>query len=234
MKKRTFEHKSLVDSIVENIEEQILNGELQPGEWIREQSLCEELGVSRSPVREALLILESQGFLVKEARKGVRVAKITCKEAVDAYTIRANLESLATFLAVKNGDPGLAAELKALNRKLAKACAAGNEKKYYQLNTRFHKALVGACDNERLIQMLQLFNKQTARYRKEVLYRPGRMEESLERHEMLIKSVEEGDAEAAERIRKEAILGNIKYLRHMFRDEEEGLEDQSRRMHYLS
>lgn len=218
MKKGTFEHKSLVASIVETIEEKILNGELQPGEWIRELNLCDELGVSRSPIREALLILENQGFLVKEARKGVRVAKTTYKEAVDAYTIRANLESLATFLAVRSGKQGLAAQLQALNQQLVKACADGNEKDYYQLNTRFHQTLIGACDNERLIRMLHVFTKQTARYRKGVLYRPGRMEESLKRHELLIKSVEEGDAEAAERLRKEAILGNIKYLRHMFKN----------------
>lgn len=227
VKKKALEHKSLVDSIVKNIEEQVFNGELRPGEWVRELNLCEELGVSRSPVREALLILESQGFLVKEARKGVRVAKITYKEAVDAYIIRSNLESLATFLAVKQGHPSLAAELKALNRRMAKACGAGNKKQYYQLNTRFHQTLIGGCDNERLIQMLQVFNKQTQRYRQGVLYRPGRMEESLERHELLIKSIEDGDAEAAERIRKKAILGNIKHLRHMFNEEEEGLEDKS-------
>ncbi|MBT8334020.1 MAG: GntR family transcriptional regulator [Desulfobacterales bacterium] len=233
MKKRTFEHKSLVESIVERIEEQILNATLQPGEWIREQSLCEELGVSRSPVRESLIILENQGFLVKEARKGVRVTKTTYKEAVDAYTIRANLESLATFLAVKKRKPGLAAELKALNQRLTKVCTDGNGKEYYRLNTRFHQTLVGACDNERLIRMLGIFNKQTARYRKEVLYQPGRMEESVKRHELLIKSVEDGNAKMAERIRKEAILANIEHLQHMFKDEEEGFEDQSRRMHIM-
>ena len=218
VKKGVFEHKSLVASIVEAIEKQILSGELQPGEWIRELNLCEELGVSRSPIREALLILENKGFLVKEARKGVRVAKTTYKEAVDAYTIRANLESLATLLAVKRRKQGLAAELRALNQRLLKACETGNEKEYYQLNTRFHQTLIAACDNERLIRMLDVFTKQTARYRKKVLYQPGRMKESLDRHELLIKSIEDGDAEVAEHLRKEAILGNIKYLRHMFKN----------------
>ncbi len=222
-----MEYKSLVSSIVEHIEGRILNGELKPDERIRELSLCEELGVSRSPVREALIILENQGFLVKQARKGVHVAKTTYKEAVDTYTIRANLESLATFLAVKRNSPGLLAGLKKLNRQLERACKAGKKEEYYRLNNLFHETFIGACNNERLIQMLSVYTKQTARYRKEVLYQPDRMEESLKRHDFLIKSVEEGDAEAAEKIRKEAILTNIKHIRHKFNNEEESLENQS-------
>lgn len=225
-KKMAIKHKSLVTTIVENIEEKILDGLLKPGERIIEQELCEELGVSRSPVREALIILENQGFLVRRARKGVSVAMVTQKEAVDAYIIRANLESLATYLAVKNNRPGLVNKLKKINEKLEQASLKKNSKKYFRLNKQFHQTLIADCENNQLIQMLSVFDKQTARYRKEVLSVPGQLDESLKRHEKLIKSLEDGNAEDAEKIRKQSILGNIKYLKQKFENEEVRFEDK--------
>lgn len=228
-----LEQKSLVTSIVEKIEKQILDGDFMPGERVMEQRLCEELGVSRSPVREALRILESQGFIVREDRKGVRVAMATSKEVVDAYTIRANLESLATYLAVKQNTPGLIEKLKKLNHRLEQACAAGNVTDYYRINVQFHETLISACGNEQLIQMLKVFIKQTARYRKEILFSPGKMDKSLKKHVLLIRSLEEGDAQAAEQIRKELILSSIEHLNRKLNNEEVGSEDQLRNMHIL-
>ena len=222
-----IEHKSLVAAIVEKLEAQIISGALRPGERIVEQHLCELLGVSRSPVREAFRILENQGFLVNRARKGVSVARATLKEARDIYTIRASLESLATFLAVKRGDPGLVRRLKELHREMARVIAEGDEKAYTRLNDLFHETLIDACDNQQLIQMLSVFAKHTARYRKEVLSIPGKLDESLKKHEMLIRSIEYGDAEGAERIRRNSILANIPLLEQRFDGEKGEHEDRS-------
>ncbi len=223
----TIKHKSLVTTIVESVEEKILGGALKPGERIIEQELCEELGVSRSPVREALIVLENQGFLVRRARKGVSVAMVTQKEAVDAYIIRANLESLATYLTVRNNKPGMVEKLKKINGKLEQAASQNKAKKYFRLNKQFHQTLIADCENDQLIQMLSLFDKQTARYRKEVLSIPGQLEASHKRHQKLIESLEYGNANDAERIRKESILGNIKYLKQKFENEGEGIEDKN-------
>ena len=223
----TIEFKGLVATIVDSIEEQILTGDLIPGERIAEQKLCDQLGVSRSPVREAFIILENQGFLVKEPRKGVTVAMTTLKKATDVYTIRANLESLATYLTVKSSRPGLVEQLKALNEKVEQACSERNKNEYYRLNDQFHETVINECGNEQLIQMLSVFAKHSARYRKEVLSIPGKMEESIKKHEILIKSLEYGDAEGAERIRKESILANITLLKQRFEGEEENVEDKS-------
>ena len=221
----SLEHKSLVTSIVEKIEEQILSGELEPGERIFEQRLCEDLDVSRSPVREALITLESQGFVVKEARKGVRVAEPTPKEITDAYTIRANLESLATYLAVQRSSPSLIEKLEALNDKLKQICATGATNEYYRINLEFHDAIINECGNEQLIQMLHVFIKKTARYRKQILFFPGRIEESLKKHEQLIQSLKERNAKRAEKIRKELILSSIKHLKLNAERKEDRVED---------
>jgi DNA-binding GntR family transcriptional regulator len=214
-------HKSLVQTIVENIEDRILCGELRPGERLTEQSMCDLLEVSRSPLREAFRILENQGFLENKARKGVFVAKLNRKDATDIYTIRANLESLATFLAVKKNGPQLAEDLRPLHEKMKASVAAKNLDEYHQYNAQFHQTLIAACGNDILADMLERFDKQTMRYRMRILGNEGRLEESLKNHDALIRSIEVGDAAAAEKTRKEAILNNIALVEKTFDNDEE-------------
>ncbi|MDR1730480.1 MAG: GntR family transcriptional regulator [Synergistaceae bacterium] len=214
-------HKSLVQTIVENIEDRIINDELKPGERLTEQAMCDMLEVSRSPLREAFRILENQGFLTNKARKGVFVSKLTRKEAIDIYTIRANLESLATFLAVRVRGKDLARDLRSIHEKMKKAVTDGNVRDYWTYNVQFHETLISSCGNELLIEMLERFNKQTMRYRARILANTGKSQESVRKHEELIRSIEDGDAVSAERIRKEAILNNIALVEKTFENEEE-------------
>lgn len=218
--KEQLEHNSLVDTIVEKLETMIINGTLKPGERIFENKLCERLGVSRSPIREAFRILEGQGFLVNQPRKGVSVARASFKEATDAYVIRANLESLAIVLTVQKREPGLVESLKVIHENMKKLASLGDEAGYIRANDEFHEIMVKACGNDQLIQMLGRFVKQTARYRKMVFVIPGKMDESLDSHEMLIRSIEFGDAEGAGNIRKNSILTNIRLLEKLFQGEE--------------
>jgi len=205
-------HKSLVEHIVENIEQQIIDGTLKPGEHIIEAALCKKWDISRSPIREAYRIMESRGYVERIPRRGVYVAKVSPQEAEDIYRIRANLESLATYLAVKNMDPETLKQMKALHRKMIKLAEKEDLSEYYRFNLRFHKILTNACGNKRLIQMIDTFVKQTWRYRVEVLYIPGRLKASIENHEKIIRSIERGDAEQAELLRKNTILSNIPIL----------------------
>lgn len=211
-------HKSLVQTIVESLEAKIIEGELKPGERLVEQTMCELLGVSRAPLREAFRILENHAFLENRQRKGVYVSTLSRKEAIDIYRIRANLESLATFLAVKEAGPALADELRAINAVMKEASAAGDHERYVENNLQFHEMLVLACGNARLIDMLRRFNKHTARYRIQVLNTPGKYQESIRRHEDLIDAIARGDAEGAERIRRTAVLANIPLVEKTFDD----------------
>ncbi|MFQ5841100.1 MAG: GntR family transcriptional regulator [Thermodesulfobacteriota bacterium] len=202
-------HKSLVDQIVQGLEKEILEGALKPGERIIEAAICKRLGISRSPVREAFRILESEGFVVRENRKGISVAKITRQEAEDIYLIRANLESLATYLAVKKQNPEVLQGLKKLHNRMNAVASEGNVRAYHNLNLKFHDILINACENRRLIQLIKTFGKQTMRYRLEASSVPGWMNSSLKIHEAIIQSFESGDAEEAERLRKNAIVSHI-------------------------
>jgi DNA-binding GntR family transcriptional regulator len=214
-------HKSLVRTIVEDIEERIVQGELKPGERLVELVMCKMLDVSRSPLREAFRILEDQGFLVNRARKGVFVSTLTKKEAIDIYTIRASLESLATFLAVQAEGERLSTRLRSVQRKMADAVGRGDLDAYTEYNSRFHDEIILSCGNDLLIEMLRRFNRQTARYRAMIRSTKGRPEESVKKHEELIKSIESGDAALAEMISRESILHNIELVETIFKDEEE-------------
>ncbi len=205
-------HKSLVEHIVENIEQQIIDGTLKPGEHIIEAALCKKLNISRSPIREACRIMESRGYVVRIPRRGVFVAQVSPREAEDIYRIRASLESLATYLAVKKMDPETLKQMKVLHLKMIKLAEKENISGYYRINLKFHEILTNACGNKRLIQMIDTFVKQTRRYRIEVLSISGRLKASIENHEKIIRSIEQGDAEQAELLRKNTILSNIPIL----------------------
>ncbi len=215
-----IKQKSLVEHIIQDLEDKINGNILKPGEKIVEERLCKSFGVSRSPVREALRMLESQGYVTREPRKGVTVSRVTAKEIEDAYRIRANLESLAVYLAVKQQDPKVLQKLNKIHRQMRELAEEGVSDAYFKLNLKFHNTLVDACGNERLIQMIEIFVKQTRRYRIQILTIPGRIEASLKNHEMILRSFEDGDAEKAESLRKETILKNIEtFVQKLERDE---------------
>lgn len=216
-------HKSLVESIVDDLQNKIINGQLKPGQRMVEAELCERMGISRSPLREAFRVLESQGFLAHEPRKGMHVSRVSLKELENIYVIRANLESLATNLAIKKGDPQTLKELKKLHHEMILAAEDEDTGNYHRLNLKFHGILTEASRNPRLTELIDTFVKQTNRYRIVVFATPGKLQASIQNHEELIRSFEKGDAQEAERVRKSAILNNIAVLREYFREEE--LED---------
>ncbi len=214
--------RSLAEHIVEDLERRIISRTLNPGQRIIEESLCKTFGVSRSPVREAFQILESQGFVVREPRKGISVAKITPQEAEDIYRIRAGIEGLALSLAVQKQTPELLKKLKNLNAQMVQASEKKNGKTYNNLNQKFHELIVSACGNQRLAQLIRSFDKQTMRYRLAIVSSPGWMTNSTKIHAALIAAFEAGDADAAERIRKNSILGQIRQFSEIFKNGGEG------------
>lgn len=208
--------RSLVAFITEDLEEKILEGKLKPGQRLIEAKLCKSYGVSQTPLREALRILESHGYVTHEPRKGAFVAKITIDDILETYHIRATLESLASYLAVKRKCPEVLAQLKKMHQQMIEAAAIEDVKTYSALNLKFHDAIINASQSKRLIQMLQTFVKQTERFRLGILNNPEMFNNSIDAHEKIIRGFESGDAEEAERLRKKSILTNVSiYIQKM-------------------
>lgn len=201
--------KSLVAFITEDLEEKILEGKYKPGQRLIEADLCKAYGVSQTPLREALRILESNGYMTHEPRKGVTVTRINLEDIVEIYRIRANLEGLALYLAVKKYDPDVLDQLKKLQKLMIAEVKKNNVNAYFALNLKFHEILIQACRNQWLIHMIQNFVRQTRHHRIDILKKPERLRRSLEIHDNIIRSFEARDADQAEKIRKESILVNI-------------------------
>jgi DNA-binding GntR family transcriptional regulator len=216
-----IKQKSLAEHIVDDLEQKIIARTLKPGQRVIEETLCKLFGVSRSPVREAFQILESRGFVVREPRKGISVAKITQQEAEDIYRIRAGLDALATSLAVQRKTPAFLKKLKGMHEQMIRAAEKGNYALYQNLNYKFHELIINASGNERLIQLIRNFDKQTMRYRLTVSNSQGWIDNSTKIHEALIAAFEAGDAEEAERIRKNSILGQTERFSEIFKNGEE-------------
>jgi DNA-binding GntR family transcriptional regulator len=216
-----IKHKSLAEHIVQELEAKIIDETLTPGQRIIEETLCKTFKVSHSPVREALQILESRGFVVREPRRGFTVVRITLQEVEHIYRIRASIEGLAMSLAVRYRTPKLLDKLTRMHEKMILVAEKGNDKVYQGLNHKFHEIIVSACGNPRLIQLIRTFDRQTARYRVAVMIGPGWMENSTHIHKAIIAAFETGDAEAAERIRRGVVLSQIKRFSEIFSTEGE-------------
>jgi DNA-binding GntR family transcriptional regulator len=192
---------SLVQLAADSLRSMILAGEYAPGERLPEERLTERLHISRPPLREAMRLLESEGFIVTEPRKGSRVATLTDQDVFEILTLRTALERLAFELGVPVRDPAL---LEAPRRAVGEMeeCAARQDRGgLVQAGYRFHLALVGIAAHRRLsesyaaIQRQQLLCMARNLVVRETYYED--LVQHAARHRQLLESVESGDQERA-------------------------------------
>ena len=198
-------YKPLRDLVLEALREAILNGTLKPRERLMEIQLAEELGVSRTPVREALRKLELEGFIVMVPRKGAYVADLSIKDIADVFEIRIALEGLAAALAAERITDE---ELEAMERHLvekAEAIKKNDMVKLVEVDTKFHEALYGASRNDRLITIINNLREQIQRFRTSSLAMPGRMQQSLEEHRSIVEAIQSRDIALARQTAQEHI-----------------------------
>jgi DNA-binding GntR family transcriptional regulator len=193
------DHPSLRELVYRRIKDAILGGRLEPGERIVEQSLSNELGVSRSPVREALRRLEQEGLVEATPRRGVSVAAPTVREVTNVYTIREALEGLAARLAASNVDHESLAAMARILVRMEDAIRRGDIKGASRADTQFHARLLEATDNQRLVDLTSQLADLVRRVRAAVLAEPGRAEAALSEHRAILEALAAQDADAAER-----------------------------------
>jgi DNA-binding GntR family transcriptional regulator len=144
---------------------EIITLRLEPGSRLTEEEVCARYGVSRSPVREALKVLEADGLIVRSARRGVRVTPISRQDLDEVYTCRAALEGLAAAGAAKNPDRVVDVELAALLVALEAAISSRHVGQFFESSVAFTSALHRHCGNKTLTRMLDGIDKQARRYR---------------------------------------------------------------------
>lgn len=196
------ETRTLADVVADRLGSEIVQGTVRPGTLLREVDIAQRLGVSRSPVREAIRRLAAEG-LVQIIRRRVIVAPISGRDALDLYRVRGVLEGLCVRLILEEGPGGIVTALEAILRQMESAAKSGDIVTYHELNARFHLTLHGACPNSTIRDLIAQLWRKTLRYRLILAQEPGRVQQSLKAHKELMGALRSGDALTAEKVMRE-------------------------------
>lgn len=198
--------KPLGQHVFENLRHAILRGDIPPGNRLVESRLAETMGISRTPVREAMHKLEREGLLSKLPNSGFTVTGLTREDIEETFGIRSVLESYAARLAAVKHAEG---ELAPLQRKIEEYQACLDQDRLDELpkiNTQFHDILYALSRSPKLIKMVNDLRDQIYRFRKIILRDKGRAGASNEDHRKMLKAMRERDGDRVERLVKEHIL----------------------------
>ncbi len=198
-------YKPLRELVLDAIRSAIMNGTLQPRERLMEIQMAEELGVSRTPIREAMRKLELEGFIVMVPRKGAYVSDLSFKDIADVFEIRAALEGLAAGLASERITDEELEDMERLLVEKKEAINDNNMSKLVEVDTRFHELMYKASRNERLSAIISNLREQIQRFRLTSLSYPGRMQESLAEHKNITEAIQARDAKIARQLAHEHI-----------------------------
>ena len=199
------EYLPLRDVVFNTLRQAILRGELKPGERLMEIQLANKLGVSRTPIREALRKLELEGLVNMVPRKGAEVADITEKSLRDVLEVRKALEELSVQLACEKITEEEIEELKRVAERFKDTLDDQDVTKIAEADVAFHDVIYTATDNQKLILLLNNLREQMYRYRVEYLKKEEAYPQLIAEHEELIDNISKRNKEEATRIMCEHI-----------------------------
>ena len=175
----------------------ILKGELQPGERLMEIALANRLGVSRTPVREAIRMLELEGLVTMIPRKGAEVARISRQDLRDVLEVRKSLDSLAVSLACERITDDEKKDLDKAEEAFEQAVRTKDVTSIAEADVKYHDVILRASKNGRLMQMVNNLAERMYRYRLEYIKDSRNHERLIEEHRKIMKYIDDGDAENA-------------------------------------
>lgn len=188
----------------------ILDKKLEPGQRLVERNIAEQLGVSRTPVREAIRKLELEKLVTHIPRKGVVVSGFSKADIIEILLIRASLEALICSLAATKIKTRELERLETLAKQIADEHSKGNYKKSNQLNDKFHEIIYRAAESPRLYNFLDTLREYITKFTQVAYSKPGRPEEAWEEHKRIIEALRNRDGAAAEAAAKKHIENSNK------------------------
>ncbi|NLY42644.1 MAG: GntR family transcriptional regulator [Clostridiaceae bacterium] len=199
------ENYSLRAKVFRALEEDILNGKLQPGDSLIETKLSDELGVSRTPIREAIRQLELEGLVKAVPNKGAVVLGVSAQDIQDIYVIRMMIEGLAARWAAEKINDDEIEQLKETVELSEFYTNKNDMQRLQELDSKFHELIYEACKSKPLRQVLTMFHHHIKRARGASFATPGRAKKTLEEHKAILKAIIDRDGERAEKLTYEHI-----------------------------
>ncbi|PYG25595.1 GntR family transcriptional regulator [Pelagimonas varians] len=216
----TIKRPTLHQELVDRIRNLVIEDGLKPGEKVPEKELCEAFGVSRTPLREALKVLASEGFVVLQTNRGARVAEVTRQELEDTFPVIARLEQLAGELACVHLSDTDIAGIEARHKAMVSAYKAQDRPSYFKENQAIHKALIGGAKNKILEDHHKLLAARIQRARFMVNLSDERWAAAIAEHETMMEHLQSRDGD---------MLGQVMkvHIENKFRAFMKGLDAQS-------
>jgi DNA-binding GntR family transcriptional regulator len=183
----------LYEEVAERLRQRIFSREMEPGSWIDELKIAQELGISRTPLREALKVLAAEGLVTMKVRRGAYVTEVSEQDLRDVYHLLALLESDAAAAVAASATPQELAQLQALHAELE--AATHDPQRFLQINERFHMCLLELANNRWRSQMVSDLRKVMKLHRHHSLFKEGRIKESLEEHRNIMQAVASGNSQ---------------------------------------
>ena len=187
----------LRDVVFKQLREEILYGKLKPGERLMEVALSERLGVSRTPIREGIRLLEKEGLVVMLPRRGAHVASITAKQLADVLEARRTLETFTMNACCARITRTRYEELKKANERFAEAIDGGNLRDMADTDTEFHNIIIDTAGNEKVKEMLVNLKEQIFRYKYEFMKEMPDPTRLVREHDQIIKAIGESRSDRA-------------------------------------
>lgn len=190
---------SLHEAVTDRLRDMVLEGELPPGSRIPEMRLCDEFGVSRTPLREALKVLANEGLVRLLPNRGAVVAEVTLAEVADLFEVMVGLEGLSgRLLAERISDDGIA-EIRALHERMVGHHDARERTEYFHVNQQIHHRLTEIAGNTVLLDVYDNLSVKVRRARYLANMQVGRWDESLAEHERILDALTRRDGDELSR-----------------------------------
>lgn len=199
------EYKPLRDVVFENLREAILEGRLKPGQRLMEVQLAEQLGVSRTPVREAIRKLELEGLVIMLPRKGAYVANMSLKDVIDVLEIRSSLEGLAASLAAQRMNSDDIKKMEKISKEYEKSIKNVDLETSLIKDVEFHECIFKSTNNKKLHQLINSLWEQVYRFRVTYISDYNSSLSIINEHKLILDAIKKGDTELAKKYATEHI-----------------------------
>ncbi|WP_128113517.1 GntR family transcriptional regulator [Polynucleobacter necessarius] len=191
-------NRPLYEDVAERLRAQIFAHELTPGSWLDEQSLAIQFGISRTPMREAIKVLASEGLVTMKLRRGAYVTEVDRGDLEQIFTILSLLEGQAAKETALKATEAQLTQLDDIHHRLEKAAADRDAEQFFEVNVRFHELIQEIAGNRWMNGVIEDLRKVLKLQRRDSLSRTGRLQSSLLEHRQILQAILKRDPVAAE------------------------------------